>query len=168
MRATTSPSSTRHRRPRAEVACRLAGSPQELAAHFALRRRVFVDEQRVFTQDDRDARDDEPGTLHAVGLLGATICGAVRLYPLDRDGLWRGDRLAVLREQRASHLGAALVRFAVRTAGERGGRRMIAHVQLPNVGFFETLGWWAEGRPEPFHGLDHQLMATSLTRDPGS
>lgn len=168
MPATSSRSSTRPSPPLVEPACRLARSPRELAEHFVLRRRVFVHEQRLFAADDRDARDDEPRTLHVVGLVGATVCGAVRLYPLDDGGLWKGDRLAVVPEHRASHLGAALVRFAVRTAGAHGGARMIAHIQLPNLAFFGALGWRAEGPPEPFHGLDHQLMATALTRDPGS
>jgi putative N-acetyltransferase (TIGR04045 family) len=168
MPPTSSPSSLRPSPPRVEPACHLARSPRELAAHFALRRLVFVGEQRLFAADDRDARDDEPDTLHVVGLLGTTVCGAVRLYPVDESGLWKGDRLAVVPEHRASHLGAALVRFAVRTAGGRGGRRMIAHIQPPNVAFFERLGWRPEGRPEPFHGLDHQLMTTALTRDSAS
>jgi GNAT superfamily N-acetyltransferase len=91
------------------------------------------------------------------------VGGAVRLYPLDAAGeLWKGDRLAVLPEHRACHLGARLVRFAVATAGSRGGRRMIAHIQLPNVRFFEHLGWRAEGSPAPFHGVEHQLMAIGL------
>jgi putative N-acetyltransferase (TIGR04045 family) len=166
--ATSSPSSTRPSLPPVEPACHVADLPRELAAHFALRRRVFAGEQGLFVADDRDARDEQPGTLHVVGVLGATVCGAVRLYPLDDVGLWKGDRLAVVPEHRASHLGAALVRFAVRTAGARGGRRMIAHIQLPNVAFFEMLGWRPEGRPEPFHGLDHQLMTIALGRDPGS
>ncbi len=92
-------------------------------------------------------------------------CGAVRLYPLEPARLqWKGDRLAVLPELRTNHLGAALVRFAVATAGRLGGARMIAHVQLPNVRFFEHLGWRREGDPAPFHGLDHQLMSIRLDR----
>jgi putative N-acetyltransferase (TIGR04045 family) len=145
------------------LACRVAADPAELAGHFALRRRVFVIEQRIFQADDRDRHDDDPRTLHVVGMVADEFGGAVRLYPLDRSGaLWKGDRLAVLPEHRACHLGARLVRFAVATAGERGGRRMIAHIQLPNVRFFEHLGWRAEGAPAPFQGVEHQLMAIGL------
>jgi hypothetical protein len=56
------------------------------------------------------------------------------------------------------------VRFAVATGGRLGGARMIAHVQIPNVRFFERLGWTAEGSPAPFHGVDHQLMSIPLDR----
>jgi putative N-acetyltransferase (TIGR04045 family) len=148
------------------LVCRVADDPAELAAHFSLRRHVFVVEQRIFEADDRDPRDDDPRTLHVVGMVDDDLGGAVRLYPLDPSGeLWKGDRLAVLPKHRACHLGARLVRFAVATAGERGGRRMIAHIQLPNVRFFEHLGWRAGGAPAPFKGIDHQLMAIGLGPD---
>jgi putative N-acetyltransferase (TIGR04045 family) len=152
----SSPSST-------AASCRLATDPAELAEHYALRHRVFVVEQGIFDADDRDRHDDDERTLQVVGFVDGAVGGAVRLYPLDAPGeLWKGDRLAVLREHRACHLGARLVRFAVATAGSRGGRRMIAHIQLPNVPFFEHLGWRAEGPPAPFHGVEHQLMAIAL------
>lgn len=149
------------------IECRLASSDAELEAHFELRRAVFVSEQALFADDDRDARDEARATLHAVGLIDGEPCGAVRLYPLERSWRrWKGDRLAVLPELRTHHLGAELVRFAVSTAGQLGGDRMLAHVQLPNVRFFEHLGWRCEGAAAPFHGADHQLMSIGL--DPGA
>jgi putative N-acetyltransferase (TIGR04045 family) len=155
-RSTVAPSS-------AVVVCRLAVSDAELEAHYRLRTEVFVDEQRLFAESDRDPRDEQRGTLHALGLIGGEPCGAVRLYPLQPAGAeWKGDRLAVGAEHRAHHLGAELVRFAVRTAGLLGGRRMIAHVQLPNVAFFERLGWQAQAPPAPFHDVVHQLMSIGL------
>jgi putative N-acetyltransferase (TIGR04045 family) len=147
--------------------CALAGDRAQLAAHFAIRRSVFVQAQGLFEHDDRDARDADPATLHAVGLAGDEVVGAVRLYPLDDDGLWRGDRLAVLPSDRALRLGAMLVRFAVRTAGDRGGRLMVAQVQVPNVRFFERLGWHRDGRPALMLGVEHQPMAIELSRGPG-
>jgi putative N-acetyltransferase (TIGR04045 family) len=148
------------------ASCQLATDPADLVEHYALRRQVFVVEQGLFESDDRDARDDDERTLHVVGFVDGEAAGAVRLYPLDPPGeLWKGDRLAVLPVHRANHLGARLVRFAVATAGARGGRRMVAHIQLPNVRFFEHLGWSCEGAPEPFQGVEHQLMAIGLGPD---
>lgn len=159
------------RRPdahRAAPQCRLARTRSELERHFAIRRAVFVAEQALFAVDDRDAVDDRPEALHAIGRTSGRIGGAVRLHPLDGDGLWQGDRLAVLPAFRRGMLGAALVRFAVRTAGERGGRRMVAMIQLANVAFFESLGWQPAGAVGRYHGVDHQPMeialAASLTR----
>jgi putative N-acetyltransferase (TIGR04045 family) len=159
------------------LTCRLVASAEERAAHHAVRHQVFVLDQGLFVGDDRDERDLMGDTLHAVGidhdvppgtgtpdLVGdqAAVAGAVRLYPLDERGLWQGDRLAVLPAARVRHLGALLVRFAVATAGERGGHTMLARIQLPNVRFFEHLGWHADGPPGPYHGVIHQPMAIPL------
>ncbi|MGH2969980.1 MAG: MSMEG_0567/Sll0786 family nitrogen starvation N-acetyltransferase [Solirubrobacteraceae bacterium] len=136
----------------------------ELAAHFDIRRRVFVELQGLFDSSDRDDRDVRGDTLHVVGLVDGAVVGAVRLYRLDAHGRWKGDRLAVLPEARVRHVGAMLVRFAVATASELDGREMVARVQLPNVRFFERLGWRADGPPAPYLGVMHQPMAIPLAR----
>jgi putative N-acetyltransferase (TIGR04045 family) len=143
------------------LTCRLVESDEELAAHHAVRHQVFVVDQRLFAGNDRDERDLAPDTLHVVGVDDGVVVGAVRLYPLAA-GYWQGDRLAVLPEARVRHLGAELVRFAVVTAGERGGHTMVARIQLPNVRFFEHLGWHVDGPPGPYHGVIHQPMAIPL------
>lgn len=153
--------------PTASAIAVVAGAA-EIAAHFEVRRRVFVESQGLFEGSDRDARDEHPETLHVVGLVDGAVAGAVRLYPLDgATGLWKGDRLAVLPQARVRHLGAVLVRFAVATALERGGERMVAQVQVPNVRFFERLDWVADGPPAPYLGVMHQPMAIPL-RVPGA
>ncbi|MGQ0670941.1 MAG: MSMEG_0567/Sll0786 family nitrogen starvation N-acetyltransferase [Actinomycetota bacterium] len=144
------------------LSCRTAATPEELAIHFAVRDAVFVREQGFFEGTDRDAHDEEPETIHVLGLCGQVAGGAVRLYPLEDPGLWKGDRLAVLPAFRRRGLGAPLVRFAVRTAGERGGRLMVAYIQPQNVGFFERLGWHRVGELAPFVGRIHQQMAINL------
>jgi len=143
------------------LACRLVESAEELAAHHVVRHQVFVVDQGLFVGNDRDERDLAPDTLHAVGVDRGLVVGAVRLYPLI-NGYWQGDRLAVLPAARVRHLGAQLVRFAVATAGERGGHTMVARIQVPNVRFFEQLGWHADGPPAPFHGVTHQPMEIPL------
>ena len=148
--------------PRPDVLVRLCRSERQRAAHFAVRRAVFVDEQSMFAGDDRDERDVRVTTLHAIGITGGRVSGAVRLYPL-RDGDWKGDRLAVVAEARHGALGARLVRFAVANAGARGGTRMVAMIQLPNVAFFESLGWQRDGATVAFHGRPHQPMAIPLS-----
>ena len=110
--------------PTAEI-----GLAVDLDAHFAVRRRVFVELQGLFSGSDRDGFDDEASTLHAVACVDGSVVGTVRLYPLG-DGLWKGDRLAVLPDARVHRLGGELVQFAVRTAGSLGGSRMIAQVQV--------------------------------------
>jgi putative N-acetyltransferase (TIGR04045 family) len=123
---------------------------------------VFVHEQGLFADDDRDRFDEDGATLHVVGVAGRRVGGAVRLYPLEEAGVWKGDRLAVLPRFRHGQLGVQLVHYAVATAGRLGGDRMVAMIQVPNVGFFTELGWRAVGDVEPYHGVDHRQMDIDL------
>jgi putative N-acetyltransferase (TIGR04045 family) len=148
---------------RQRVACRPVGTAEELDVHHRIRHEVFVEEQQLFTGSDRDEHDGQPGVVHVLALLNNEPVGTVRLFPLDADGdLWQGDRLAVLRTARVYGLGRPLVRFAVATAGERGGREMVAHIQLQNVALFERLGWHKYGAIETYVGVAHQPMAIDL------
>jgi putative N-acetyltransferase (TIGR04045 family) len=133
----------------------------DLAAHLAVRHRVFVELQGLFVGTDRDARDDDPDTLHVVATVDGVVVGTVRLYPLG-SGVWKGDRLAVLPDARVHRLGGALVDFAVQSAGSLGGRVMVAQVQVANVRFFERLGWVRDGDAAPYCGVMHQPMAIGL------
>lgn len=149
------------------VDCRVIEQADDLHAHFAVRRAVFVAEQGVFADSDEDARDADPATIHVLGLVDGVAAGTVRLFPLDAAdpcGGWQGDRLAVLPQFRTSGLGAPLVRFAVATAGALGGRTMIAHIQPGNRTFFRRLGWTQRGGPEIYVGRPHLLMDIALSR----
>ena len=139
-----------------------AESPAEVAAAFRIRHEVFVIEQRLFEESDHDARDDDPDTVHLIALVDGDIVGTVRLYRLDDQGTWLGDRLAVSRAHRVLQLGASLVDLAVATAGRLGGTVMHAHIQLPNVLFFQRLGWVPSGPTEVYCGTAHQPMSIDL------
>lgn len=144
-------------------ACRIASSPAELETHFRIRQAVFVHEQRLFESSDLDEHDTGDSVVHVIGLWDGEPVGVVRLFPLD-DGnhVWQGDRLAVLPSHRARNLGRPLVRFAVATATALGGETMQAHVQLPNVTFFQRLGWQRSGDIETYVGAPHQPMSFDL------
>ena len=145
-----------------DFACRVAVTTEDVSVHHAIRHAVFVEEQAIFRGSDRDERDDDPATIKVLGVGAGIAGGAVRLYPLEERGLWRGDRLAVLPAFRRHGLGAPLVRFAVRTAMEHGGRVMVAFIQPQNVGFFRKLGWRPAGDPGDHVGLPHQRMVIDL------
>jgi len=148
---------------RLRVECRPARTADELTTHYRIRHQVFVEEQQLFAGTDRDAYDADPDVVHVLAFLNGEAVGTVRLFPLDRaDRLWQGDRLAVLRSARIHGLGRPLVRFAVKTAGERDGREMVAHIQLQNVALFERLGWHKHGDVEVYVGVHHQPMAIDL------
>jgi putative N-acetyltransferase (TIGR04045 family) len=151
------------------LACRAVATPGERAAHFRIRHQVFVVEQGLFRcgGGDRDAHDDEPATIHVIGLADGVICGTVRLYPMPAvAGRWKGDRLAVLAGHRHQGLGAPLVRFAVAAAALHCGLEMEAYIQPANVTFFERLGWRRAGGPVDYAGIPHQRMLIVLGAPP--
>lgn len=146
---------------RPELDVRVARTPAEIAGHFAVREEVFVREQGLFEQTDRDRWDEN--ALHVVALVADEVVGAVRLYPLDEAGLWQGDRLSVASGARTLRAGGPLVRFAVRTAGELGGHLMIARIQEPIVPLFRFLGWERVGGLVEYRGVPHQRMTIPLS-----
>lgn len=148
----------------ARVECHTVATADELDVHLAIRHTVFVDEQRLFHDTDRDVFDSDTSACHVLGSVDDQAAGTVRLYRIPAEGevLWKGDRLAVLPEFRHIGLGGPLVRHAVATAGAAGGDRMIAFVQLANVVFFRRLGWSPVGDPFSYVGVPHQQMSIGL------
>jgi putative N-acetyltransferase (TIGR04045 family) len=144
-----------------DLQVRVARTGSDLEAHHRVRHAVFVEEQRIFERSDRDAWDD--AAVKVIAAIGPMVVGAVRLYPLDEAGLWKGDRLAVLPRARRLRVGAPLVRFAVATAGAMGGARMIALIQARNVAFFQHLGWSSLGDETSYRGATHQEMTIALS-----
>lgn len=146
-------------KPHVEV--HLASTVDEFAGHFSVRREVFVEEQRLFDDTDRDRWDDT--ALHVVAVADGDVVGAVRLYQLDEAGLWQGDRLSVSEHARKLGAGGPLVRFAVAKAGELGGHLMIARIQAPIVPLFRRLGWDRVGGLIDYRGVAHQRMTIPLS-----
>jgi putative N-acetyltransferase (TIGR04045 family) len=151
----------------ATIVCRRADGPAERASHYAIRHRVFVEEQSIFAESDLDAHDDihdgKEAVILLIGYHDGVPAGSVRLYEIDSSaGIWQGDRLAVLEPYRVRGIGAPLVSCAVATAGAIGGRTMMAHIQLQNISFFRRLGWRTSGGIEIYAGLPHQPMSIEL------
>lgn len=155
---------------RRAVECVSAVTAEQLDQHHRIRHQVFVEEQGLFHPTDWDHHDGSPSCIRVLGQCDSVPAGTVRLFPLS-GGLWQGDRLAVLPGFRAAGLGKPLVRFAVATAAALGGGKMVAHIQLANVAFFEQLGWSRDGPEEVYVGMPHQPMAIALNpgyRPPGT
>ncbi|MBB2200898.1 MSMEG_0567/Sll0786 family nitrogen starvation N-acetyltransferase [Gluconacetobacter tumulisoli] len=149
-----------------EYIVRLARTRWERAGHFALRRAVFCQEQRVFATDDRDAVDDVAIPIVAaccVAGMPEQVVGAVRIHESE-PGLWRGSRLAVHADhRRLGRIGGELIRMAVCTAHGLGATRFLAQVQAQNVPFFRRLHWHSL-EEIALHGLPHHVMEADLAQ----
>ncbi len=149
---------------------RVAGDQRDRDRAADLRRAVFVDEQQLFADHDRDRHDEDDRsiTLIAEAEAEASVLGTVRLAPaVDGPdlGWWTGSRLAVRAEARGHRLGvgSALVRAACAHAESLGALRFDADVQSPNVLLFRRLGWEALGEIDR-HGRPHQAMTWPIGR----
>lgn len=148
-------------RPPADLICLPARTSAEEEKAFAIRRRVFVEEQRLFNDSDQD--DNDPRSIHLVAVKDGEVVGTVRVYPVrDAPGHWIGGRLAVIRRERASGAGELLVQEAMRTVKRLDCARFTATIQERNVVWFEKLGWWREGELFNLLGKPHQLMQADL------
>jgi putative N-acetyltransferase (TIGR04045 family) len=145
------------------------------AGAAALRERVFVHEQRLFTGHDRDAIDEIALPLVAIAEDaegGPLVVGTVRIHEA-APGIWWGSRLAVARKwRRVGKLGSELIRLAVGSARARGAVAFHAHVQRQNVVLFRRLRWAVEAELD-LHGRPHAHMLASLANytpipDPGT
>ncbi|MEU8040414.1 MSMEG_0567/sll0787 family protein [Streptosporangium sp. NPDC049078] len=139
-----------------------------LAAYRALRHRVFVTEQRVFSGHDLDDRDDDPRTVVLVARDGSgAVVGGVRLGPAAGGpdiGWWSGGRLAVdPAERNGAGIGPALVRAACARAEAAGALRFEATVRAGAERMFTRLGW-RRVRPLAVAGLPHVLMRWPVGR----
>jgi putative N-acetyltransferase (TIGR04045 family) len=135
----------------------------QLAAYYALRRAVFVREQRMFAETDVDEHD--PHALHLVAMAPQAgvlheVVGVVRIY--EQDGVWFGGRLAVVPQyRRCREVGSALTREAVGAARALGASRFLATVQQDNVRFFERQHFVTR-ESLSLCGRAHQLMEADL------
>ena len=88
-----------------QIVCCSALSPKARGWHFSIRHRVFVEEQQVIPLTDIDEWDRAPDTVHVLSCRDSVAAGTVRLYRTDDHGRWKGDRLAVLPDHRATLVG---------------------------------------------------------------
>ena len=151
------------------TAIRLAGTPGEVAAAFAVRYDVFVTEQGVPSDLERDDRDAEAD--HLVAYDGDRAVGAGRLV-VEPAGFAGADpalgpvghlgRLAVRSEARGARLGVALVLAIEERARERGLGVMALSSQTYAIPFYERLGYAAHGPEFDDAGLPHRWMRRAL------
>jgi predicted GNAT family N-acyltransferase len=125
----------------------------------ALRRTVFVEEQNVSEAEEWDGLDDQ--ALHLVAWQGDRPVGTARI--LEKGRIGKIGRVCVLPEARGTGLGAALIRAALDILRTRPG---ITHAKLGAqthaIGFYEKLGFVAEGPIYDDAGIPHRDMTREL------
>jgi YbgC/YbaW family acyl-CoA thioester hydrolase len=123
-----------------------------------IRTTVFVDEQKVPLDIERDAADATAVHALARNRLGRPV-GTGRLLAADGPGHpARIGRMAVSRELRGARIGHALLEALMAAAGERGDAEVTLHAQVSALGFYRRAGFVAHGERFEEAGIGHQEM----------
>lgn len=136
------------------VRVKQVSSRKELEKAFAIRIRVFVQEQGVPGEIETD-RDDERA-VHFLALSGAKVVGTARVV-IHRKSAKIG-RMAVLRRYRRKGVGKKLLKCAVAAARRQCAQNIYLHAQVPVIGFYETMGFRCAGRVFDEAGIPHRKM----------
>ena len=140
------------------VILRPAGWERDRAALEQVRRRVFIEEQGVPEAEEWDAADPEARHVLAVDSNRDAV-GTGRLEVTGKIG-----RIAVLAPHRGRGLGSAIVRYLVNQATELGFARVYLHAQAAATGFYERMGFRAEGPVFDEVGIPHVRMNLGIER----
>ncbi|MFD2247134.1 GNAT family N-acetyltransferase [Pontibacter ruber] len=115
---------------------------QDLQAAFAIRSKVFVEEQNV----PRDAEYDqyEPTASHYLATCEGTPCGAAR-WRTTEHGV-KLERFAVLSEYRNRNVGGEILKAVLQDVqAAHPDKKIYLHAQLPAVNFYKRHGFATEG-----------------------
>ncbi|MFI1399129.1 GNAT family N-acetyltransferase [Streptomyces sp. NPDC020681] len=151
---------------------RVAAGPADREACFAVRKEVFVVEQRVPAEIEYDDFDTvEADTVHVLAVsddgtplgTGRLLHGPAATDKTDGDlSVGSLGRLAVTQRARGLGVGVALVRAIETAARERGLAWVDLHAQTHALGFYERLGYAAYGPEFLDAGIGHRAMRRSL------
>ena len=140
------------------IEVRTATGPPEVWAALDLRREVFVDEQGVAIEEDRDGRDD--AALHLVALLDGTMVGTCRLLG-DGDRVKLG-RMVVRASARGRGIAGLLLAEADARSRDLGATRIVLGAQLTARAVYERAGYEAYGDVFDDAGIPHVMMGKNL------
>ena len=131
----------------------------DLETCLKLRFEVFVDEQGVPPEIERDAYDEI--ALHLLATEGDRALGTARVLPNGEIG--KIGRVCVIKAARGTGLGAALIRAGLdeMRADGRFSKAALGS-QLHAIPFYEKLGFAAYGEVFDDAGIPHRMMERAL------
>lgn len=134
----------------------------DFAAALAIREVVFIEEQSVPVELERD--DEDPTAFHVIAFARGHAIATGRLVemheaPAGETGHWAQiGRMAVLAVQRKCGVGARVLAALEAEAGRRGVAGVVVHSQVHARGFYEREGYVALGPEFVEAGMPHVEM----------
>jgi predicted GNAT family N-acyltransferase len=131
----------------------------EFAACVAIRRVVFIVEQRVPEHEEIDGKDDD--AVHFLATTPAAgAVGTARMLVIGTAA--KAQRVAVLSSWRGQRVGEVLMRALENEARTRGCTDVKLSSQVHAQSFYERLGYAAHGDVYMDAGIPHRDMHRSL------
>jgi ElaA protein len=127
----------------------------------ALRRLVFVEEQRVEAALEWDELDALAEHFLARRTEDGVAVGTARLRVVA--GRAKAERVAVRADARQSGVGRFLMRALEERARAMGCDEVLLNAQLTALPFYEALGYVADGPIFEEAGIDHRAMRRGLS-----
>ncbi len=126
---------------------------------LAIRRAVFVEEQRCPEAEEYDGLDAE--AQHCLGLFRGVAAATSRWRYIDT-GIVKFERLAVLKKWRGLGLGRGMLEYALAAISASGCRRVVIHAQSRLCGFYREFGFVAQGEEFVEAGIKHYYMQLDI------
>jgi putative N-acetyltransferase (TIGR04045 family) len=145
------------------ITIKAARTENEIKQLFLLRKEVFVKEQAIFNNSDRDKLDNISSYL--VACVNGAIVGTVRVYPdISNENSWVGGRLAVDKNFRKTTVGKLLVTSAEKFVFNKDAIYFTADIQEQNIAFFKKLDWIPVGDIFILREIPHIKMKANLKK----
>lgn len=147
-----------------------------------IRQAVFMEEQGF--QNEFEALDEDPCTIHVTGYRDGQPIACARVFPVPNSNeaqrlgcpflpspadalrpgatLWVFGRLATLPEARGCGIGTQVLKASEQYARVNGADEIHLHAQCDKAGFYEKAGYSAYGEIEMDEHVPHQWMRKAL------
>ncbi|WP_316830057.1 GNAT family N-acetyltransferase [Pedobacter aquatilis] len=130
--------------------------PEDLDKVFAIRKKVFVDEQNCPPELEWE---NEDVSIHFLATQNGQPCGACRWRKTDLG--YKLERFAVLKEFRGQGVGRALIAEALSDLPE-DAHYIYLNSQLDAVSLYAKFGFAAEGEQFEEAGIQHFKMVKKV------
>lgn len=119
-----------------------------------IRRQVFIEEQGVSENIERDSYDDD--AVHVIAYDNDKPVATARL--INKDGEYYIGRVATLKEKRGFGLGTIVMKALLEYAFENNINKITIHSQKHAERFYEKLGFIKYGDTYLEEGIEHVSM----------
>lgn len=134
---------------------------EQLEQALAIRFKVFVDEQGVNPEAEKDEFDSlQSSCTHILVMHDGVPVGTGRVR--DKDGIAKVERVSALKENRRQGIGAQIMEALESVARKQSYKEAKLNAQLQAKPFYERLGYIVSSEPFLEEGIMHVTMKKEL------